>query len=384
MTDRRWWTASTTITKEGRRTRSNLQTMIVALILVAIVGWALAEFGRDRAGTGPNGSVFVTDINGTAALGELLEQLGHPVLPAIAPLTGLDSGGTLMILDPGFRSTYAATEIESIVAWLEGGGRLIVSGRPHPDLIGDVLPDDIRLGFSGASPAPIVTPIRGITGDVVTGGVYSIETDSDLLPLAGNPPIAAAYEVGSGVVVYIADSSMLWNPSLEQNGPWIVSLVPDGPVRFDEVRHGFTANPASETPTGLLAALPESVRRVILLLIPVLVLALITYGRRFGPPEETERRIAPPRRELVDAVAGLMARMGDPVEAAELVPVRLREVVARRIGLPADARPDTLVDRAQELGLDPNDLERALDPTDEDTMLEAQRLLAHLTERERL
>lgn len=289
-----------------------------------------------------------------------------------------------MILDPGFRSTYSEAEIESIVTWLHGGGRLIMSGRPHPDLVGSVLPDDVRLGFSGSSPAPIVTPVRGIDGTVDTDGVYSIDTDSDLLPLAGEPPVAAAFEVGSGVVVYIADGSMLWNPSLEQNGPWIVSLVPDGPVRFDEVRHGFMAAPASETPTGLLAALPESVRRVTLLLIPVLVLALITYGRRFGPPEETERQIAPPRRELVDAVAGLMARMGDPVEAAGLVPVRLREVVARRVGLPADASPETLVDRAQELGLDPNDLERALEPIDEDTMLEAQRLLAHLTERERL
>ena len=379
---RRWWTPNTTITDDGRRTRSNLQTLVTVLVVAAIVGWALTEFGRTQTGTGPNGSIFVTDVNGAAALSELLEDLGHPVLPAFAPLTGLEPGGSLMILDPGFRATYAEEELNSIRQWVESGGRLIVSGRPHPDLIGTLLPDDLRLGFGGRTPAAITTPVRGVSGEVETGGVYSIDTKADLLPLVGDPPIAAAFELGAGVVVYIADGSLLWNPSLEANGPWIVSLVPEGPVRFDEVRHGYMAQPASDSPTSLLNALPQGIRRVVLLSIPVLLLALVTYGRRFGPPEDTERHLAPPRRELVDAVAGLLSRMENVAEAASPVPDRLRQVVASKAGLPADAPIPALLEASHELGIDRGVLERALTATDEDTMLEAQRVLAHLSERE--
>jgi hypothetical protein len=190
-----------------------------------------------------------------------------------------------------------------------------------------------------------------------------------------------AYEHGDGVVVFIADSSILRNRALATNAPWIVSLVPEGTARFDEVRHGFTAGSADANPTSLLAALPDDVRHVLLLLFPVLIVALVVYGRRFGPPEATERVLAPPRRELVDAVAGLMTRMPDPVAAAHAIPDRLRVEVARQTGIDHHADDASLLAAAGGLGIDHGRLEAALDPRDEESMLQAQRLLAELSER---
>lgn len=378
----RWWVPSTTITSAGKGIRLNLQALVAILIGVGILGWALVQFGQSQAGTGPNGSVFVTDVNGTAALAELLGERGHDVVPGLAPLTDLNGAGTLLILEPGFRAEFGPDEVRSIADWVETGGRLIIAGRPHPDLVGPLLPGDLRLGFSGQEPARIVTPIRGVEGNIETGGVYSIDSRTDMLPLAGDPPVAAALERGDGVIVYVADGSIFWNPKLTDNAAWIVSLIPSGPVVFDEVRHGFVVGTASESPTGLVAAFPKRVRNVVLLLLPVLLLALIVYGRRFGPPEATERHLAPPRRELVDAAAGLLGRVPDRTAAAELIPIRLGEVVARRAGLSGDASDESLAAAAAELGIRPDRLRTSLKATDEAAMLDAQHMLALLSGRD--
>ncbi len=372
---------STTITPKGRLIRGNLRTLFMALLAIAVFGWALTQFGRNQIETGPNSSMFVTDVNGTAALAELLTELDFRVGPAVTPLEDLDQVMTLLILDPQIRATYEDVELEAITEWVENGGRLIVSGRPHPDLVGPILPDDLRLGLSGQSPADIVMPIRGAEGSLESSGLYSIETEFDMTTLAGSPPIAAAFEFGDGLVVYVADSSIFWNPSLVDNGPWIISLIPEGPVLVDEVRHGFLVDPGAASPTGLLSAFPEEVRTVILLLLPVVGIALIVYARRFGPPEATERHLAPPRKELVDAVAGIMTRIPEP-DTAEPVRARLRTVIARRAGLPAAASDSEVVTAGEALGLPSTELEAVLEVANENTMMEAQHMLALLSEKE--
>lgn len=378
----KWWAPSTTLTREGRGIRLNLQSLIGALIVVAILGWALGQFGKSQTGAGPNGSSFVTDVNGAAALAELLEVRGHEVRPAVSPLNDLAGVGTLLILDASFRAEFGADELRSLTDWVEQGGRLIVTGRPHPELVGSLLPDDLRLGFSGQEVARIVTPIRGVERQIETDGVYSIDTAGDMVPLAGDPPMASAFERGEGVIIYVADGSIFWNPRLVANAPWIVSLIPDGPVVFDEVRHGFLAGSATDSSTSLVAAFPDRVRNVVVLLMPVLLIGLIVYGRRFGPPEASEGHLAPARRELVDAVAGLMSRIPDQADAAELVRARLREVVTRRTGASPDLSDESVAALAGELGVDPERLEASLTAKTEANMLEAQRMLARLSRRD--
>jgi hypothetical protein len=373
---------STTITAEGRDTRRNIETLVFTLVVVAVIGWAITEFGRQQTGAGPNGSVFVTDVNGAAAIAELFDGLGHPVIPVTAPFDSLDSGGTVLILDPSVRQEFGPDEVEALRSWVADGGRLIISGRPHPDLLDTLLPADLMHGFDGRQNAPIVTPLRGVDGSITTDGIVTVRSDEPYLVLAGEPPVAVAFSIEDGEVVYVADGSVFWNGTIAGNAAWVTSLIAEGPVRFDEVRHGFEAAPVSESPAGLTAALPEGARNALLLLLPVLVVGLVTYGRRFGPPEQAERVLAPPRRELVDAMAGLLSRLPEPLEAAEPVKRRLRSTLAAQAGLPADASDDMLVSAAGSLGLDPDEVESLLEPDDEVQMLAAQHMLARLSERE--
>jgi hypothetical protein len=207
-------------------------------------------------------------------------------------------------------------------------------------------------------------------------------TDEPFTTLAGDPPVAVLFERGDGEIVYVADGSVFHNANIDLNAPWVVSMVAEGPVRFDELRHGFAAAPASENPTSLLASLPERIRSTVLLLLPVLGVALIVYGRRFGPPEARQRQLAPPRRELVDAMAGLMTRMPEVSEAAAPVIARLRSTVVLRAGLPSGTPDESLIAASERIGVDPDRLRTALAADDEAGLLAAQRLLAALSERE--
>jgi hypothetical protein len=372
---------STTITGEGRANRRRIETAVFAFLAVIVIAFLFVEFGRRQTGSGPDGSAFVTDRNGTAALAELVDRLGLEVIPYTAPFGPLDPDGTVMILDPMSGVEYDRTEIEALSDFVEGGGRLVVSGRPHPGLSPTLLPDDLDIGYLADSSSEIVTPLRGVGGVISTEGVRSVELDESVV-LAGDPPVAIAFSRGAGTVVYLSDGTILHNERIRDNAAWVVSVLAEGPVRFDEVRHGYAAQPASESPTGLLAALPTGVRAAALLLVPVLVVGLVVYGRRFGPPEHTERDLAPPRRELVDAVAGLLSRTDDPIVAAAPLTARLRATVARQAGLPPGSSTGDLVAAATGLGVDPTSLSAALDPTGEDDQLAGQNILAHLSERE--
>ena len=373
---------STTITGEGRENRRRIEVLVALLIGLAVVGWALSEFGRQQTVTGPDGSMFVTDRNGTAALAELMERRGASVIPYTTRFSNLDPGGSVLIVDPQLNAEYTAEELDALDGFARDGGRVVVAGIPNPDLIGTLLPDDIGFGYRGPAEAEVLVPLSGVGGVVETDGVRNVDTVEPFFALAGEPPVAVAFDRGKGAVVFLSDSSILWNQRIDANGPWLVGLLGDGNVRFDEVRHGFESAPAAESPTGLLAALPERVRTVVYLLVPVVLLALVVYGRRFGPPEARERSLAPARRELVDALAGLLARTDDPVAAAQPVSHRVRTLAARRAGLPHDTPVDRLVGAAREIGLDPDQLAVALEPADENGILTAQRVLAHLTQKE--
>src|SRR5690606_41627142 len=74
-----------------------------------------------------------------------------------------------------------------------------------------------------------------------------------------------------------------------------------------------------------LPIFPPSWRTMLLLGAAPLVFGLVAYGRRFGPPYDTERRLPPDRQAYLDAVAGILQRSGSRRTAAQI----LREEIGR-------------------------------------------------------
>jgi hypothetical protein len=191
--------------------------------------------------------------------------------------------------------------------------------------------------------------------------------------------IAVAGNSGSGRVVALADPSPVQNGlfAAEDNAAFALGVAgdPSRRVIFAEGPHGYGESEG-------LAALPRRWRLVLFGFGLAAAIWVYARSRRLGPPEDEARPLPPPRWAFVDAVAGTLARTKRPVEAAEPVRRRARELIAARAALPIDAGSDELYQAAVRLGLPPDEAGAALGapgPTEEATVLAAGRALARLS-----
>lgn len=362
----------TTITAEGRRIRSNIVTGVVSILAIMVALLIVSAFGSDEAVDGPAGSSFVTTSLGTAGLYETLDALGADVVRSRSPIDGaaLSDVDTLMALEVG-GAFYDPFERAAIRNAVEAGLTLVTSGSPNADLLdqvaGDVpewIPSTPQDGRRTVGTGTFAAPRFGV-----------LEAGAGLpLVVAGERHLAVIYTVGEGRVVLFSDTASIGNQGLGlfDNADVVVGQTGTGTVMFDEFRHGFT----EQGSTGLLDAAPASWSHTLRLLGIALLIALIAYGRRFGPPEPQGRAFVPSRRQLIDSVASTLRRTGSPVAATAPVRALARREISRRSMLGPDATDDELRVAANEY-LSPEEVDAIFSPTS-DTVMVADRALARL------
>jgi hypothetical protein len=293
----------------------------IALVVVAVlvaVNLALRFLGTLTGGTpgGPRSSSYATSPHGDAAFAELLGRAGHPVeqvrsLPHSSPPS---PGATVFLLDPPAVQT---TDLEALRTFVRGGGRLVAAGL-SPEAGRELVPSGPRHGHGRI---------------LVTG------------------------RVGRGTVQLLRDSSPLQNRLLGSgdNAAFGLALAGprDRPVEFLESYHGYG------TGSGL-SALPLSWRLLLAGLGLSALVYMVARGRRFGPPEEEGRALAPPRRQYVDSLAAVVARSKRRDAAVGPVRREARDAVLRRASLPPDVGDDAFRVAAHRLGLADEDTEALL------------------------
>jgi hypothetical protein len=254
---------------------------------------------------------------------------------------------------------------------VESGLTLVTSGSPNAELLEVV---------AGAVPEWVPsTPQEGrltIGAGTLTAPRFGVFDPGAGLPLvvSGDSHLAVVFTVGDGKVVMFSDTASIGNQGLglSDNAQIVVGQTGKGTVMFDEFRHGFT----EQGTTGLLDAAPASWGNTLRLLGAAAVIALVAYGRRFGPPEPQGRTFVPSRRQLIDSVASSLRRTGAPVEATEPVRARAKREIRRRAMLGPDTSEDELRAAAVDF-LQPEEVEAIFSPT-ADTVMVADRALARL------
>jgi hypothetical protein len=113
--------------------------------------------------------------------------------------------------------------------------------------------------------------------------------------------------------VLLADASPLQNRLLDaaDNAAFGLDVAGGRPVVFLETVHGYGAA------ARVFSGLPAEVRWALLGLLLAGLVAVWSAGRRFGPPEDAERALPPPRTEYVDALAAALARTASETELRE-------------------------------------------------------------------
>jgi hypothetical protein len=351
-----------------------------AVGFVVALNVALTLIHSIRGGTpgGPTSSSYATGTTGAAAYASLLDRAGHRVdrLRRRPSAGHLDPGATVVLLDPA--RPVADEDAAALRSFVAAGGRLVLGGAAGNWL------DRIVSRAPDWSPTPIAQP-RTLAPVPPLAGVHRLENaglgswvGGSALPLFGerDRALLALASVGRGRVWLLADASPLQNRLLARADDAALGLALAGPaarpVVFMESYHGYGAAEG-------FAAVPGRWWTAFGLLGLATLVLMIASGRRFGPPQASERALPPPRRAYVEALGTTLSRARSRDAAIEPVRKHVRELIAVRAALGRDPSADEVSAAAKTLGVPAEDAAALARPARSDAdVLAVGRILARV------
>ena len=320
----------------------------ILLVMILLATLLVAPPEQESAGYP---STYSAASGGGKAAFLLLKESGYKVERWESPALELppEPAGTLLILVDPFIAPSEA-ERQAVRNFLSQGGRVLVTGGmggafvPQYDLerIGQM--DLEPKSYSAAVPSPLT---RGVPEIRMAPGARWGNTYRAHLPLyrRGQDVAAVTYYVGSGLVIWWADSSLLSNAGLMEKGNLELLLNLAGApgekrILWDEYYHGRRRSLWSYFGA---TSLGWSVAQFGLLALAV----VITFSRRSGPVRApaAEPRLSP--LEFVETLGGLYARARAAPAAVEIAQQRFRYLLGKRLGLPPDTAAAELAESAR-------------------------------------
>lgn len=366
-----WW--------QGLSPTARRVAAVVAVIVGANLTVAMVRSATGGSPGGPTSSSYATGDDGLGAFADLLDARGHPVVRLRTPLdeTDLDPTATLVVADP---DELSASEADAADTFVRAGGRLLAAGPRTNPALRRTLGTELDWSSAGVESAAPVVPVAEVTGidEVHAGGEGSWRHTGIGLPVlaADGRVLAAVATVDGGRVVAVADSSVLHNAYLGEAGNAAFAVAAIGergrPVLFAEEAHGYGRSLG-------LGALPSRWRWAAAVAALAGLAWMWSKGRRFGPPDESERELPPARRAYADALGAALAKTKEPTAAARPLQRAARRRVVARAGLPPDAGDGDVVAAARRLGLDGDEAAAVTTPArNNEDVLAAGRALARL------
>lgn len=364
---------STTLTDKGRGARGRLLWGLGVLAVLLALAFAFIALDRSTVVDGPTGSSFATTATGTAAFHDTLARVARQPVRLQEPLSATLLGGvdSYIVFDVEF-GQFDESELHALRAFVENGGNAMIVGMP-PRAVLEAF--DVELAWSGASvgDVPVLTSLPN-AATVRASRFGSFDPTHSGEPVAGSPDrhLAVTFGRGAGAITFVADSSVGHNATIDRadNVDFLGDLI-EGRPGFDEYRHGYQ----NTSTGGLLAAAPGNWPGALVLGGIVLLLALVSYGRRFGPVEPERRDLVPDRSTYIDAVARSLRRADGAIPVGPL-----RSAVTRRLRLTPDAASVDIAEAARRAGLPP-DLTDALEHEGTENARVMDRALATLSTR---
>lgn len=270
--------------------------IIVGLNLLAVL---LAIMLNPRV-DGPAGSSVVTTDDGVGAWRETLERLGADVSQLRVHPGGagrpVEPRSRLVIIDPDPAFVDDAYR-RAVREHLAAGGTVITTASDLLRLELDAGGATAAFGDADAG----VERVRGQVADVASLLVTAneiLDAAEPLLVTDGGRVLVAHHE---GIII-LADLALVSNAffGAEDNAVLAVRLAGADPVVFDEYVHGF----------GLGQGLSGVPAALVSVALAVLAAAIWLWGlgSRFGPPQQADRALPPPRAAYLDGMAASMSR----------------------------------------------------------------------------
>ncbi|HET6953325.1 MAG TPA: DUF4350 domain-containing protein [Acidimicrobiales bacterium] len=307
---------------------------------------------------------------GTSALVALAGELGADVTTSdrLPELDGPGPRPEVMVL---LRDVLGDGQRDAVDAWIDGGGRLIVTdpSSPYAPEVVDDFSETSDLG-----------PRRTLDGDCEIGALDAVEVAGvephnggllfhpgsagrTCLSDATGAAFLVATDRGGGTVLAMGGSGLVVNEALAggENAAVVAAVVAPTPgTRVVVLEPGALAGSGGGGRT-LGDLVSPAVKAALAQLGIACVVFALWRARRLGRPVAEPQPVALAGSELVAAVGTLYNRTGAPAHAAEVLRAELRGFLGVRLGVPRDAGDEALAAVAAErIGIDADRVRAAL------------------------
>lgn len=315
-----------------RRLDTGTLVVIAGAVVLLVLYVAVVALSREfYAVSAPEGSVFSSAPEGTKVLLNYLDELGLEP-DTLQSFDELPERGTIVVDAPTpFAKPPTDGEVARVRRWVEEGNRVVLFGR----YAGDVAGESAGPGARGGE-AAVQRPQQPSAWVV---GVERLKLGSPRF-LASDPAwvshvkdtggqLLVSRSLGRGEIVWVADGFSASNEGLGDvdNARFVTQLVAsDGPVFFDEYHHGYVKG------GGVWSRMTPGGRASTLLLAAALLVALVAWGRRVGPPIPPVAEPVARTGAYVVPLAELYRKAGARAEALEALEDGLARALARRHG----------------------------------------------------
>jgi hypothetical protein len=310
---------------------------VLALVLLAAV-----TFGLLLMQTGASGSLDPESVNpdGGKALAAILRDRGVEVRKVTdgtdaQDLAGADS--TVLVVSPDLLPRLTVSSL------ISSGSRVVLVAPAQPELDAADLPIDAAADVDVERRQPACPDaVANRAGVTYAGGItYRVRDGIGCYAAAGQASYVA---LNGGKVVVLGDGAPLTNERLDREGDAalallllgqsdrLVWLVPEAPPLVGEEGVSLTSLISRQVKVAVLA-----------LGLAVVVLALVR-GRRLGRVVPEALPVVVRSAEAVEGTARLYRRAQARDTAAEALRSAVRERLRRSLSVPADHRPEALVD----------------------------------------
>jgi hypothetical protein len=244
----------------------------------------------------------------------LLEESGYKVTRMQVPYTRLKERpdvGALVIIDLPQHRNPSAEELESLTQWLEGGGVVVIIDREIKLKFKETA-IDTRWGVSMAGIHPLQPTVftRGVQRVQVSLQATSVTvTGPGVVAHLGNDKavVLADASVGKGRLVLLTDPYVVANNGISQADNVVLAMNlfagwSSGMIAFDEYHHGFGASQGG----GLMAYFRGTPAPWMMAQAGLsAIIAVYSYGRRFGRPVPLRRERRTTNLEFVSGMANI-------------------------------------------------------------------------------